>query len=102
MDFKDLAARLGVEEEDFRELAELFVQTCRTDLEKIRQGMSSGIPADAAAAAHSIKGAAGNLGFEDMAELAQKMEFQAKAGSLDHFETYTSDLEKMINGLGLD
>ncbi|WP_022664834.1 Hpt domain-containing protein [Desulfospira joergensenii] len=100
MDFKGFAARLGIEEEDFLELVELYVMTCRADIEKIRQGILLGVPADAAAAAHSIKGAAGNLGFEEMAGLAQKMEIQARAGSLENFKTYISDLEKQITGLG--
>ena len=99
MEFKDLAARLGIELEDFLELLELYVQTSRTDLEKIRQATQSGVPPLAAAAAHSIKGAAGNLGFTDTAELALKMELQAKAGSLENFETYIKDLENQIAGL---
>ena len=102
MEFKDLAARLGIELEDFIELAQLYVQTCRADLEKIRQGVLLGVPADAAASAHSIKGAAANLGFKDMAELAQKMELQAKAGSLENFGEYVQDLEKQLTDLGQD
>ena len=102
MEFKDLAARLGIEIEDFIELVELYVQTCRADLEKIRHGVLLGVPADAAAAAHSIKGAAGNLGFDGMAELAKKMEVQAKAGSLENFGEYIRDLEKRLTDLGQD
>lgn len=99
MDFDALASRLGIDRADFIELAELFVTTTQSDMDKIRRAMTAGNPADAAAAAHSIKGAAGNLGFEDMAELAKKMEFQGKDGRLDGFETDMDEMEKMLQSL---
>jgi HPt (histidine-containing phosphotransfer) domain-containing protein len=99
MDFDDLASRLEMDREDFLELAGLFVTTTQGDMDKIRQAMSGLNPADAASAAHSIKGAAGNLGFEKMADLAQTMEFQGKDGNLDGFDAHMEDMEKMLQGL---
>ena len=99
MDFKDLASKLGIDEEDFIELIELFVTTSLADLDKIKQGFKSGNCEDAAAAAHSIKGASGNLGFDDIFNLAKDMEMQAKQGSLDNFESYINELENKVNAL---
>lgn len=99
MNFKHLADQLGLDEEDFLELVELFIDTTKSDLAKIRQGVADNNPADAAAAAHSIKGAAGNLGFESMAVLSQKMEMQAKAGSLEGFAEYIDDLQAQLDYL---
>ncbi len=99
MDFNDLASRLGIDEEDFKELVELFVTTSISDIEKIRKGLSQNNPTDAAAASHSIKGAAGNLGFDEIFSLARDMEMQAKKGSLDNFEGYISDLENKVTAL---
>ncbi len=99
MDFNDLASRLGIDEEDFKELVELFVTTSFSDIEKIRKGVLKNKPADAAAASHSIKGAAGNLGFDEIFSLARDMEMQAKSGSLENFEDYLSDLESRVNAL---
>lgn len=99
MDFEDLASRLGVDKEDFVELVELFITTSRSDMEKIRQGMQGKNASDAASAAHSIKGAAGNLGFEQMADLAKTMEFEGKAGSLDGFDDYLTELETHLKQL---
>lgn len=96
MDYKDLASQLGVDEEDFMELVELFVDTSLNDIEKIKAGLAQNSAEDAAAAAHSIKGAAGNLGFNDIYELAQDMETQAKQGSLDNFETFITDIEAKV------
>ena len=99
MDFKYLASRIGIDDEDFMELVELFITTTLSDLDKIKQGMAANHPEDVGAAAHSIKGAAENMGFESMSELAKKMEFQAKAGSLENFDAYILDLETQVKEL---
>lgn len=99
MDYKHLADQLDMDETEFSELVALFVDTTRTDLEKIRQGVSTGNPRQAAAAAHSIKGAAGNLGFTQMAALAQKMESAANGGSLADFDAYITDLKTRVDAL---
>ena len=101
MDLKEYASRLGIGEEDFRELADLFMVTCRSDLEKLRRGVMAGISEEAAFAAHSIKGAAGNLGFNAISDLAKEMEIKARKGSLEGFNDYIDDLETRIQGLGI-
>jgi len=99
MDFNDLALRLGIDEEEFKELVELFITTTCSDIKKIKNSISDHTLADAAAASHSIKGAAGNLGFDEIFSLAGQMEMQAKGGSLDNFDVYVRDLEKKVNAL---
>lgn len=99
MDFKELGSRLGIDEEDFLELVELFVTTSLGDIDKIKVGFERNNAADAAAASHSIKGAAGNLGFDSIFELAKSMEMQAKQGSLDNFDSYIKDLESQVAAL---
>ena len=99
MDYKHLADQLDMDESDVLELVALFMDTARTDLEKIRQGMSFGNPGQAASAAHSLKGAAGNLGFTHMADLAAKMESAANGGSLEGFDAYIGDMETRLDAL---
>ena len=99
MDFKDLASRLGFDEDDFKELVELFITTTLSDIDKIKKGVRQGNSQDAAAASHSIKGAAGNLGFDDIFTLAKDMEMKAKQGDMDNFEAYITDLENRVNAL---
>ncbi len=99
MDFKALGARLGIDEEDFMELVELFVNTSLADVEKIKAGTADNNASDAAAASHSIKGAAGNLGFDDIYNLSKDMEMQAKEGSLENFDSLAADLESQIRNL---
>ena len=99
MDFKDLASKLGFDEDDFMELVDLFVTTTLSDIEKIKKSVRQGNSQDAAAASHSIKGAAGNLGLNELFTLAKDMEKQARQGSLADFEIYVSDLENRTNAL---
>ena len=99
MDFDDLASRLGIDRDDFMELVELFVTTTEADMEKIRKAAGDENPKDAASAAHSIKGAAGNLGFGDMAEVAKKMEFQGKDGDLTDFDKFLDELDRMLQAV---
>ncbi len=99
MDFKDLASRLGIDEDDFIELVELFVTTTLSDIEKIKKGVREGNSPGAAAASHSIKGAAGNLGFDELFFLAKDMEMQAGQGDLTDFEIRIKDIEDRTNAL---
>ena len=99
MDFKDLASRLGFDEDDFKELVELFITTTLSDIDKIKTGVQQDNSQDAAAASHSIKGAAGNLGFDNIFTLAKDMELLARQGNLNNFETYITDLENRVNAL---
>ncbi|MBU0973257.1 MAG: Hpt domain-containing protein [Proteobacteria bacterium] len=99
MDYKYLASKIGIDEEEFMELAELFITTTLSDLDKIKQGVSKNRPVDAATAAHSIKGAAGNMGFDAIFVLAKKMELEAKAGCLDNFDAHIKDLETQVKAI---
>ncbi len=99
MDFKDLASRLGIDEEDFMELVELFITTSLADVEKLKKSVLENSCPDASAASHSIKGAAANMGFEEIAKLTTDMEMQAKQGNVDNFDVYIADLEKMVTAL---
>jgi HPt (histidine-containing phosphotransfer) domain-containing protein len=99
MDYKNLASRLGFDIDEFLELVTLFVTTTVSDIDKIKIGVRQSNCQAAAAAAHSIKGAAGNLGFDDIFTLAKDMEIQAKEENLDNFETYIKDLENKVNAL---
>ena len=99
MNFKDLASNLGLDEEEFIELVELFVSTSLGDIARIRKAVRDNNAADAASASHSIKGAAGNMGFDDIFTRARDMEMQARPGNLDHFEDWVPDLENKVNAL---
>jgi len=71
MNFKGLASDLDLEEEEFIELVEVFLEVSASDLAKMESALSSGASEQVIEAAHSIKGAAGGLGFSDAQALAE-------------------------------
>ncbi len=83
MNFKELAENLGMTEEDYLEIVELFVETGISDLDKLNSAVKKGDKEGAANAAHSLKGAAGNLGFTDLYEAAKMVEQKARSDSLN-------------------
>lgn len=83
MVLKDLAENLGLEPEEFVELLDLFVETCEKDLNGLEAAMKEEDGDKAARAAHSIKGAAGNLGLMDLYEMARASEMEARNRSFE-------------------
>lgn len=82
MDLQALADRLGFELDEFSELAELLVETGTAELEGLRVAVAAGDAETVAKMAHSLKGAAGNLGFLKIYELAQGLDQSARDGRL--------------------
>jgi histidine phosphotransfer protein HptB len=103
MDFKDLASNLGFDEEDFNELIEIFTATSFSDVEKINSGLEENNTANVSQAAHSIKGAAGNLGFQKIASLSKDIEMTAKAGNIqgvkEKVSTIVQELKKIESAM---
>lgn len=70
MNIKALAEQMGLDEPEYADLLQLFVDTSAADLIKLEQAVSKGGSAAAAAAAHSLKGASLNMGLTEFAEIA--------------------------------
>lgn len=96
MDFKNLADHLGIDEQDFIELAELFVSTTQNDIIKIENSLAAEDAKGVASAAHSIKGAAGNMGFAALADIAKTMEMEAKDSNLKNMEKWLTRLNQEL------
>ena len=83
MNFQELADNLGLEVDEYRELIELFIDTGAADFQKIQDGMASSDSEQVMRSAHTIKGAAGNLGLMDVSETARIIEENATNNQLD-------------------
>ena len=83
MNFNEMAENIGLDEQDFREMAELFVSVGETDLEKLRDAWANRNCQGVVMSAHSLKGASANLGFNDIYEIAKRVEADARAQKLD-------------------
>jgi len=77
-------------------LAELFVDTALSDLDKTAAAMETQDAETAARAIHSIKGAAGNLGFMNLYETAKRIEGNARSGQFDAIREPLERLREQI------
>ena len=82
-DVDDFMDRVEDDEELACELVEIFLEDAPEKLEMINQGVSNGDAETVEKAAHSLKGAAGNLSAKVVRELALKLETMGKGGTLD-------------------
>jgi len=69
---------LGLEEDEYLELVELFVETSKTDLKNLRSAINNKDMEMIARIAHSLKGVAMNLGLDGFIELAKTIEKTAR------------------------
>ena len=83
MNLKELALKLGLEQDEFSELLAIFIETSESDLDKLQNAMNDGDAERASDAAHSIKGASANLGFMDISSVAKNLERKAHENSLE-------------------
>ena len=105
MDIKALGENLGLDEDEYLELLELLVDTGMTDLSNMEEGVKAGDTDTAANAAHSIKGASGNLGVMEIYELARAVEAELRnnnltaiEGPLKEIREKLETLEKLVKG----
>lgn len=96
MDFQAVAEKLGLDEEDIIEVAQLFIQTVPIELEKLIRARQNRDAALAAEAAHSIKGSSSTLGLHDTAKLAQVV---VKDGRELNLEALDHSLPRLIEEL---
>lgn len=82
MGLANMAERLGLDEEDCAEILSLFVETTLCDLDTLSRAVAGEDVLTAVQAAHSIKGAAANLGLDEVSSYAGTVEMNARKGIL--------------------
>lgn len=100
MDIKALADNLGLEEDEYLELLDLLVETGMVDLSKMESAVKAGDPEEAGKAAHSIKGASGNLGLMDIYELAKAIEAEIRNDNLESVKNQVKEIREKLETLG--
>jgi len=83
MNFKELADKIGLDEEDYRELVELFLDTGMADYNQLKSAYDDSDDVQVARTAHTISGASGNLGLMKVHEVAKRIELAAIDKQLD-------------------
>ncbi|MBW1802615.1 MAG: Hpt domain-containing protein [Deltaproteobacteria bacterium] len=99
MNFGALAENLGLEEDEFQELVQLFIETSLSDLEALHHAVMENNAAKVRMAAHSIKGAANNLGLVDLYETGKEIEEKARDDQLDGLPEMLASLKARLDDL---
>jgi HPt (histidine-containing phosphotransfer) domain-containing protein len=102
MNFRELSENSGLEKEEFLKLSELFIEVSSSDLNKLQHAIVRGDPQGAAEAAHSIKGASGNLGFEEIYEVAKGIEMKALQNILEGAPEAVKSLQEKLDLISKD
>ena len=97
MNFKELAENLGLEEDEFQEIVELFLETSNADLNTLRSAIDREDTQQAVEVAHSIKGASGNLGFMAIYEVAKNVEMKAREKDLSGANEAVENIKKEVD-----
>ncbi len=99
MNISELSKRLGLEKEEYLELVELFFETSISDMDRLQGAIDRGDAEEAARASHSLKGAAGSLGFMKLFELAKKINDETRKGHLDGMSDLVQVLREQFEAL---
>jgi HPt (histidine-containing phosphotransfer) domain-containing protein len=86
MNIKKLAEGLGLEEDEYMEILELLVDSGSADILSLEAAAENSDAEGAVMAAHSLKGAAANMGLVELSEIAKDIEFRAREQDLTGIE----------------
>ena len=99
MNFRELSKNLGLEEEEYIELFELFVETSKADLNKLWFAIDIANLEKAARITHSLKGAALNLGLNEFHEIAEEIGKTVRDGQLEKTGQITKKLQEKLDNV---
>ena len=101
MNFKELGERVGLDEDEFRELVDLFLDTGRADVDKLESAFAAGDAMQVSRSAHTINGAAGNLGITQVHEVAKRIERAAGQNQLDSIAADLGTLKGLFDEIAV-
>jgi HPt (histidine-containing phosphotransfer) domain-containing protein len=97
MNFKALAEKIGLEEDEYRELVELFIETGMADHDRLKTAFEAGDDQQLARIAHTIQGAAGNMGIMQVHEVAKRIELAAGENRMASVSAEVDSLKKLFD-----
>jgi len=108
MNFKALGEKIGLEEDEYRELVELFMETGMADYDRLKVAFEAGDAQQVARRAHTIQGAAGNMGIMNVHEVAKRIELAAGenqlgsvAGEVDSLKGLFDEIARFVQAPSL-
>ena len=99
MDIKKLAENLELDLEEFSEIFEIYIETTSSDLQELKVALRDGDAKRAHEKTHSIKGSSGNLGIDELYELAKQIDDRARVNSLNGLEDLVRNFDEIYKRL---
>ena len=81
MNFKIQAEKMGLREEEYLEIVNLFIKTTAHNLNQLRSAIQTGDISNMLQETHSLKGAALNLGFWEICEIVERIGLKVRENS---------------------
>jgi histidine phosphotransfer protein HptB len=100
LNFKKMSLKLGLEEDEYLELVELFIETSKSDLKNLQSAINNKNIEMIDGIAHSLKGAAMNLGLDDFLELAKTIEKTTRDGELEETAKTAEIFQEKLDNYG--
>ena len=97
MNFKALGEKIGLEEDEYRELVELFLETGMADHDRLTCAFDAGDAQQVARSAHTIQGAAGNMGIMNVHDVAKQIELAAVENQLGSISGEVDSLKGLFD-----
>ncbi len=99
MDIPTLAEEFGLEEQEVRRLYLTFLESTEKDLVLLGQAFTEQDAEKIRAAAHHIKGAAGSLELEVIAEAARRIEEKARRGMIEDPAAHIANIRTQLESI---
>ena len=99
MNIKELAEGLGLEEEEYVEILEILVDSGKADIASLETAAEQKDAEGAVRAAHSLKGAAANMGIMELSEIAKDIELRARDQDITDLEAKIQELKTKFEPL---
>jgi HPt (histidine-containing phosphotransfer) domain-containing protein len=96
MKYRKLADQLGLEADEYFQLVELFLDVSNTDLNALEGAFEKGDTKQVTDAAHSIKGAAINLGLNEISDIAKEIEYKARQDDMEGAPDAVKAIREML------
>jgi HPt (histidine-containing phosphotransfer) domain-containing protein len=94
MNLKELGESLGLDEDEYSEMIDLFFESGGADLKKIETAVAAGNAGQGYAASHSLKGSAGSLGLMAIYDKTTIVDDKLRRGDLDGVAEMVTSLRK--------
>ncbi len=99
MNIKELSENLGLEEDEYMEMLDLFLTSGGADLSRIEQALKEANARLVHEAAHSLKGSAGSLCIDNIFDLARAIDDKSRQGILEGLDELAQKLRRAYDEL---